>query len=375
MRIPAATLFSLALSSALLTAVSPPGLPASRRTAPAPAPSQAATTPDQRPDKGPFTLGVLRRDGVIIPFAHFDGRRWSNDWVTPNKTFDVPISLNDVPERWWPGRKPILSWTAWPTQRSSRRIEAQAPVLLRAHCQRAVGLRTNWVPNEPPPPDGVQPYPKEGLATAGSAVLVEPVQLLAEGSPEWKMVAEAAHAEVTSRERSAVGNLSAMWSHPVPEDQRAKTAFEPEVVLKSHDRTNGWVVYYFEGVKRYPAKPPRAGERRQAVGWQIVGPGGQRLTIAPEPRGQATSCDLLSFASGWMTTSPGKKPAVRVNVDITDCNREGLVYTMPLGALRLDGKLVWVLQVSGYGYERYEVVEIQEGRVKILQATPGGACG
>jgi len=367
MRIPAATLAALSLCSALVAAVDPPA------TLP-PAAARVGQGGEREPAsaKGPFTLAVLRKDGTVVPFAHFDGRKWSNSWVVPTKAFEVPLSLSDVPDGWWPQRTPITTWTAWPTQRSRRRIETRGPVLLRAHCQRTVGLRTNWVPSEMPPPDGVQPYPKEGVATAGGSVLVEPVQLLTDAAPEWKMVAETVAEEVTIRERAAVRNLSGVWTHPVPEAQRAKTPFEPEVVLRSRDRATGWDVYYFEGVKRYqarPAKPrpPEWGER----GDYLVG---RRPAGSAGSAGQARSCELLSFASGWLMVSPRRTPSMRLTVDITDCNREGLVYTLPLGALRLDGRLVWIIQVSGYGYERYEIVEIQDAKLKILLAVPGGAC-
>jgi len=371
MRIPLASLVALALSSVLAAAVDPP--------APTPAGAQAAPSAGAAGEaSGPFTLAVLRKDGAVIPFAHFDGRKWSNSWVVPTKAFEVPLSLDDVPDRWWPQKKTITTWTAWPTQRSSRRIETQGPVLLRAHCQRTVGLRTNWAPNEIPPPDGVQPYPKEGVATAGGSVVVEPVQLIGDSAPEWKMVAEKVSEEVTARELAAVRSLGSVWTHPVPEGQRAKTPFEPEVVLRSHDRASGWDVYYFEGVKRYPSRP-RPGDPRLSIrgGQVFVRPG----TVAVRPPGEMAAaqakggCELLSFASGWLMVSAGRKPALRLSVDITDCNREGLVYTLPLGALRLNGRLVWIIQVSGYGYERYEIVEIQDAKLKILLATPGGACG
>ena len=373
MRIPAATLVALALSSVLVAAVDPPVPPLSAAQA---APSASGIGQPS----GPFTLAVLRKDGTVIPFAHFDGRKWSNSWVVPTKAFEVPLSLDDVPDKWWPQRKPITSWTAWPTQRSSRRIETRGPVLLRAHCQRTVGLRTNWVPNEIPPPDGVQPYPKEGVATAGGSVLVEPVQLIADSMPEWKMVAERVSEEVTAREQAAVRNLGAVWKHPVPETQRTKTPFEPEVVLRSHDRASGLDVYYFEGVKRYAARPPRGPEWLERGDYLVGrGPGGTTLAGPPgsgqAPRAQARGCEILSFASGWLMMSAGRTRSLKLSVDITDCNREGLVYTLPLGAIRLNGRLVWIIQVSGYGYERYEIVEIQNAELKILLAVPGGACG
>src|SRR5215207_217863 len=37
-----------------------------------------------------FTLGVMRRDGVVLPFAAYDGN-WSTPWPVSLRTVDVPI--------------------------------------------------------------------------------------------------------------------------------------------------------------------------------------------------------------------------------------------------------------------------------------------
>ena len=47
-------------------------------------------------DAPSFTVGALRRDGVVIPFAAYDGKRWVSRW-------------------------PPCRSRAWPTWRSSGR--------------------------------------------------------------------------------------------------------------------------------------------------------------------------------------------------------------------------------------------------------------
>src|SRR5712692_158569 len=54
-----------------------------------------------------LTVGVLRRDGIVIPFATFDGKRWRRDWPEPRQRVDVPATLSSVPSRWWGPLKPI----------------------------------------------------------------------------------------------------------------------------------------------------------------------------------------------------------------------------------------------------------------------------
>ena len=56
-----------------------------------------------------FTLGVLRRDAMVVPFATYDGKRWENHWPQPSQDVDVPINLRSVPGRWWGQGDPPIS--------------------------------------------------------------------------------------------------------------------------------------------------------------------------------------------------------------------------------------------------------------------------
>ena len=112
------------------------------------------------------TVGVLRRDGVIIPFATFDGKRWSARWPPPATEQTVPITLESVPKRWWgePGLRD--TWQAWlTTPRETPPIKVLRPDVIDVHCTRQIGLRTDYRPAELPPPDA-QPYPKDGLVVS-----------------------------------------------------------------------------------------------------------------------------------------------------------------------------------------------------------------
>ena len=48
-------------------------------------------------EKQKFSLAMLRRDGVIIPFASYDGKAWSLQWPESDVSAPLPISLADVP--------------------------------------------------------------------------------------------------------------------------------------------------------------------------------------------------------------------------------------------------------------------------------------
>ena len=129
---------------------------------------------------GVFAVGVLRRDGVIVPFAAFDGKRWSNTWPPPALELTVPIGLRAVPSKWWgPARKPLETWQArlMPSDDATRTLTVVQPDWVEAHCQRQIGLRTDYVPAAAVPPPTTQPYPKDGVAVSPPQT-VEPIAIV-----------------------------------------------------------------------------------------------------------------------------------------------------------------------------------------------------
>ena len=60
-----------------------------------------------------FALGVLRRDGILIPFAAYDDGDWSVPWPNSPRRIARPISLDDVPQKWWGPQEPEAPWRAW----------------------------------------------------------------------------------------------------------------------------------------------------------------------------------------------------------------------------------------------------------------------
>src|SRR4051812_26362818 len=89
-----------------------------------------------------FGLGVLRRDGVLIPFASFNGRVWSTDWPGTDPSTTLPISFADIPKRWWGAPGPAARWTAWLTDGTSRPLALQKPQQVGVFCGTALGIKT-----------------------------------------------------------------------------------------------------------------------------------------------------------------------------------------------------------------------------------------
>src|SRR5215208_1049335 len=76
--------------------------------APAPPPPEPVSA-----DRRPFLLGVLRRDGVVSPFAAFDGSSWKAPWPVGIRSVDLPISIDAIPKSWWGKSGAPASMTVW----------------------------------------------------------------------------------------------------------------------------------------------------------------------------------------------------------------------------------------------------------------------
>ena len=115
----------------------------------------------------------------------------------------------------------------------------------------------------------------------------------------------------------------------------------------------GTQVFYFEAVRRYSRKPLPS---------MIV-------AIVPDRR-------PLAYGAGWAEMDGSGAVALRgdVPVELSDNEREDLLYVMPLGSFRLGGRRYWAVQRAGWGYERYEILEIAEPDTKVAFKTAGGTC-
>src|SRR5918993_2407071 len=115
----------------------------------------------------PFLVGVLRRDGVVSPFASFDGNDWEAQWPSDLRSVEVPISLDVVPRKWWGKSGPVQQMTAWSDGVNRGAVRLTRPTVMRLMCSSHLGLTSDYRSTQPSPPLVVQPYPKDALVVAG----------------------------------------------------------------------------------------------------------------------------------------------------------------------------------------------------------------
>jgi hypothetical protein len=283
-----------------------------------------------------FGVGVLRRDGIIVPFAAFDGKRWIDNWPLPDAEPDVPISLRNVPPKWWGPTRPLERWQAW-VPGGPQSLRVVQPDWVNVHCTRQIGLRTDYQPPFAAPPRDMQPYPKDGLAVSPPQT-VDPIAVVSPTSDE----ARALTPFVLDAFNAAERKVEDRYGHPLTRRAREGRVPDIEAVYAIGDHPG---VYYVEASRVYR----RLGQ-------------------------SADTCEAVAFGTGWFTRDGDQVRSLDTVVDLLPCNRAGASYMLPLGAMRVNGKQFWLAQFSGWDRERFVVIEIKQKAVRAAVNVWGGSC-
>jgi hypothetical protein len=293
-------------------------------------------------DRERFSLGVLRRDGLLVPFASFDGKRWQVPW--PDTTYEVPrpIGLGDVPPKWWGAAGPDAPWTAWLPEAQKRPLKLERPVSVRVFCTEHFGVLTDYRggPFDPREPS----VPKDALASAGD-VAVEPITSISLHSPDAAKLIAIIAADFNKAEQRA-SELFTEWKHPYAPEARRKFPIVLEAFYRSSETTpkGTWRVSYIEAVRHFPPSPVD------------------------------DNCGLITFVRGWVLEREGKPAKIDVGARVAYCDRNEVSFMLPFGRIHVAGEAYWVYQVSSWRDEYYSVARVRPDDVRPVVATQGGSC-
>jgi hypothetical protein len=301
-------------------------------------PAPAATPPS--PERG--ALAIMRRDGLMLPFAAFNRNSWQIAWpLVP--TGEIPVTIEAIPERWW-GTPTPTQWRLRLTSGEERPLELSAPQIYRTFCSMRIGVRTNYRSAHPLPPSPVEPFPKDGVAISGS-VPIEPIEMVDSASAEWRALTASLVTEFNKVEEQTATRVrhNTGWRHPTAPAARRTLPIRLESWYRS-PMEPGWTVSYIEAVRQYP-------------------PG-------PEDKG----CGLETLVSGWLHHYNGElKDASDLVGKITYCDRVGATYMLPFGRMRIRERNYWIFQLSGWEDEWYEVAEVRPEKIRyVIEVYAGG---
>jgi hypothetical protein len=287
-----------------------------------------------------FTLGILRRDGLVTPFATFDGKHWNNTWPKPVRHVDeVPVTLGSVPRWWWGRPGPRETWLASIGPAERRELHVTGANVYDAQCLQQIGLRTDYRPSAPLPGPGARPYPKDGLAVS-PPYPIEPIEVMPIPTLPRQLVDAFNGSEALALRHAPVEPLKAVLRR-----RHETVPISIEAAYAVGDPS--WRIYYYEAVRRYETT-------------DIERPG---------------ECGGMTYGAGWFTRD-GNGPLKNLSFEatITSCDRSGLLYMLPLGGVRADGRFFWVAQWSGWNSEQYNIVEIKPNGTEDVLRVFGGGC-
>ncbi len=326
-----------------------------------------------------FSLAILRRDGILMPFAVYDGKHWKNPWPGPNETSNMPITPADIPSGWWYDRHPIMDWRLFPLDRdqsnastasttATPRARVNGVNFFLAGCQRGVGMRTNYTPAILPPSPRMHPFPKDALAFAGD-VTISPIEIVGPKDRVAVSLADQLPHEIRPKEDLMVKRFTSHdWMHPYSASERWDVHVDLEALYRVRRSLGGQDLYYFEAIKRYFVPKTRV-----------------PLEKLPATARQRT-CDLVTFASGWFTTGAGDRILdLAPQVIVTSCDFKNVAIMLPLGTITIEGKRLWIVQWSNPTFESYAILQPAESRKELknaddetkvltLHESAGGAC-
>jgi hypothetical protein len=286
--------------------------------------------------KESFAVAIVRRDGILVPFAAFDGKRWTNAWPPPKLDLQIPINVGSVPKSWWGPTPPLAEWQMWPLdgRAAPQTINVTQPDWIDAHCVRQIGLRTDYRSALAVPPPAEQPYPKDALAISPPHA-IEPIKIISGGTEAASAIASGLRGRFNGAERET----ATYFDHPI--GRNVREAIEPgiEALYAFGDATP---TYYVEASRRYPRPGPH-------------------------------EC-VVAFGTGWFVRDPDRAKWLEMAVDVLPCNKYGATYMLPLGVVRAAGRTFWLAQYAAWNYERYVVVELKANRVEAVVSTWGGGC-
>lgn len=288
-----------------------------------------------------LAMGVLRRDGVVIPFAAFDGR-WTTPWPSDIRNLDLPMTLQDVPRRWWGGVEPPSELMAWVDGVRVGPVRLEKPAMMPVLCVPRMALRTDYKSAQPLPPLRAQPFPKDGLVTTGGPA-VQPLRAVDRASGDWSTMAVTILEAFNDEEERASRSFTD-WRHPYPRAARERMTIQLEALYSAAMDEPGWSAYYVEAVRRFPPEPEDDG------------------------------CGLVTFTSGWVRVGPEGPPRLDLTSRITYCDRTGASFMLPLGLITLEARTYWVYQMSGYDREWYVVARPTPSVIEIHAEYHAGSC-
>ncbi|MFQ5759417.1 MAG: hypothetical protein ACE5HM_00425 [Acidiferrobacterales bacterium] len=330
-------------------------------------------------DPDHFWLGILRKDGVLTPFAFYDKGNWSTPWpaylevgesgqTKDTSKISLPAfevsndyrlspktaSLDALPAAWTGGIPGMPTrWYLWPREGHQQLIEVTKATQYESHCVYNWGLLADYPDAETARPNH-WPRPKAGIVSSTS-LEVSPMVKADIASEESRQTLSLIRMTFHKLEAKRISNIQSKGyvgshlkytGHPVSEQERDKSEFLVERIVKNATPMNGRTIYYVE-MRRHYRKPEHFSDQ---------------------------SCDGITWFTGWLLKDNGRFSILNTRASLTDCDMKGADSADPDHMISV-GANDYVVSVNyGYESEYYTVGQITNAGLRQLVSRSGGGC-
>jgi hypothetical protein len=293
-----------------------------------------------------ISLASVTSDGMLVPFAVYDGKNWLTPWPEPGSSavdsIENPTAeqLEALPTFWkTKGLQVPKVWRLWLSDGTGpSHISVLKRVGYEAGCERQAGLVTDFK-HEP------NLHLTRYLASDGPVSIEHPIDLRTAETRAagWEDVVEAIMKAFPLHEERAI----AEWRKGGAAFNLSRTArlAQPIQLRKLYAHRDGRRrVVFFEGVREYNVPLSEPG------------------------------CNGKTFFSGWAISDNGAAPVIRGGpAVVTDCDEMETTRAVPLGVIRGVADGLWILNNQYYESDALSIVSVGRTIRELLQ-THGGGC-
>ncbi len=308
--------------------------------------SLLATTALAAPSEQGFVVGLLRPDGLIIPFAHFNGTDFTNPWQKPKDygpTAPNTITGLDVP--WFSGfTAPTDSWFVWYPEGGKRLITKQA-MKINSHCEEVWGLPTGEVKRKFP--EHVYESTKTGLVT-NKKVDVSPFSNISKSGADSQLMLKVLRPFFDKGEEEALKKtgIDAYYENELRRSKGIVKSTGLQLTSSQRARlTAEESIFFVEVTKKYP----KASDSKDR------------------------ECELISYQKSWVLHAQ-KATLLSLEFEVTDCDMKNVSEGKAIGLIRIKNMVYIVHMNIGYESESYSIFKLESGRLKQVLETFGGGC-
>jgi hypothetical protein len=287
--------------------------------------SAALTASPAAQPSAAVALGLVRADGILVPFAMFDGYAWIAAWPEPDGPVASGRSLAAVPSLWRQRQQQVpQSWHVLTPGAAMREVRVLSHVAFDEHCGHQVGLLTDLQPRRADSHEKM-------LAADRAAPLTLPLDLSASTDRTgWQDLVPLIEAEAARQEVSTIAD----WERRSNRTARVEPVAQrkPVQIRRLYAvREAGGRVAYFEAERQYARSL-----------WDALDSDPSWLLV-----------------NGWVYHAAGSEPSMLVTQAVlTDSDFKGAVRMKPVGIVRADGSTLWVGQEHDYESEAVSVLRV-----------------